>query len=126
MLKLYKGAGEGGTTNCRMECIKNISTAFKLKFEAAICARNFNKMLTVFYIGATNGGLQPLAKQNVVSINFSCNITRCRFGDFDVIFITMFLKSNINYILRVRPFPEENSGCIYNILFSNISDSNPM
>ena len=63
-----------------------------------------------------------------VSFNFFCNMTRCRFGDFDVIFITVFLKSNINYIysLSVRPLLKENSGCIYNILFSNVSDSNPM
>lgn len=39
--------GGGGTTDCRTECIKNISTALKLKFEAAIYAHKFNKMLTV-------------------------------------------------------------------------------
>jgi hypothetical protein len=43
-----------------------------------------------------------------VSFNFSCNLTRCQFGDFDMIFITLFLKSNINYIysLRVSPTPQ--------------------
>lgn len=49
----------GGTTNCRMECIKNNSTLLKPKFETAICARNFNNMLTVFYNGATKGGCSP-------------------------------------------------------------------
>jgi hypothetical protein len=29
---------------------------------------------------------------------FPCNLTRYRFGDFDMIFVTHFLKSNKNYI----------------------------
>ena len=34
-----------------------------------------------------------------VRFNFPCNPIRCRLPDFDVIFITRFLKSNINYKL---------------------------
>lgn len=30
--------------------------------------------------------------------NFPCNVTTCRFGDFDVNFTTQFLKSYINYV----------------------------
>jgi hypothetical protein len=33
-----------------------------------------------------------------VSLSFSCNLIGCQFGDFDVIFMTLFLKSNINCI----------------------------
>jgi len=33
-----------------------------------------------------------------VSLNFHCNLTRFRLGDFYMITITYVLKSNINYI----------------------------
>jgi hypothetical protein len=42
-----------------------------------------------------------------VSFNFACNLTRSALGDFVVIFITQFLKTNIIYIyiysLKVSP-----------------------
>jgi hypothetical protein len=46
------------------------------------------------------------------SFNFLYNLTRCRLGDFDVIFITVFKRKKIIYILRVSSPPQKkSSGC---------------
>jgi hypothetical protein len=46
-----------------------------------------------------------------VSFNFPCHLTRCRLGDFDMIFITQFLNSNISICaLRVSLPQRKNLG----------------
>jgi len=42
------------------------------------------------------------------SFNFFCNLTRCPLGDFDMISITKFLKSNISYINPQTQAPHPN------------------
>ena len=50
----------------------------------------------------------------LVSINWPCNVTRCWLGGFDMIFVTLLLKSNIHYVLpQGQPLPQKNSGCTY-------------
>jgi hypothetical protein len=53
-----------------------------------------------------------------ISFGFSCNLASCRIGDFDVVFMTQFLKSNtlcFNLIVS-PPTPEKNCvracGCL--------------
>lgn len=41
------------------------------------------------------------------SFNFHCNLTTCRLGDFDVVFITQFLKSYTNYKWRQGQTPPQ-------------------
>jgi hypothetical protein len=41
-------------------------------------------------------------------LKFPCNLTRCRLGDFYLVFITFYLKSNIIYIQPLGPPPKRN------------------
>ena len=56
-----------------------------------------------------------------LSFNFPCNLTRCRLGDFDTIFVTQFLKSTVHYILpRDQPLsPRKNAGSVMIPQFRN-------
>jgi hypothetical protein len=49
-----------------------------------------------------------------LSFNSHCNLTTCRLGDFDVVFIAQFLKSNTNYKWRQGqpPFQKKKETCV--------------
>ena len=62
-----------------------------------------------------------------VRFNFPCNPIRCRLPDFDVIFITRFLKSNINYKLpqgQTTPPQKKNLGAPMHAEFPSIHNRN--
>ena len=50
-----------------------------------------------------------------IIFSFPCNLTRCKLGDFDIIFIIIVLKSNIIYIRVSSPLllRKKNPRCNY-------------
>jgi hypothetical protein len=52
------------------------------------------------------------------SFNFPCDLTTCRLGDFDVVFMTQFLRSNTNNVWPQGPPPpkKKKSVCAFDLL----------